>query len=149
MSAIRKLSGKLALGPVRHTSSFEVYNHIRVGNDYHSYVKIPGALSTLLRDGQQCTLWMTPLEIPTPFFFKSKACIVYAAEVDGVIHNVTDQVAKGWTGAKWLMVAALILATFVTFFIFIWPLFLINSFRMALVNLPLEEMRRDPGRAPA
>lgn len=144
MSKIQKLTGTLALGPVRHTHNFEIYNNIRVGNDYLAYVKMPGAISTLLRDGQRCTLWVARLEIPTPFFIKSKTYIVYAAEVDGQIHNVADEVARGWSSAKWLLVGALLLCTFVTLLMWIWVLFLINSFRLALVNLPIEEMRRDP-----
>lgn len=143
-SKIQKLTGTLALGSLRHTHDFEIYSHLRVGNDFLKYVKIPGVLATLLHDGKHCTLWVATLEIPTPFFIKSKTYVVYAAEVDGHIHNVADQVAQGWSSAKWLLVGALLLCTFVTFLMYIWPLFLINSFRLALLDLPANEMRREP-----
>lgn len=143
-SKIQKLAGTLTLGPLRHTHDFEIYSHLRVGDDFMTHVKIPGVLATLLRDGKRCTLWVATLEIPTPLFFKSKTYIVYAVEVDGQVHNVADQVARGWSSAKWLLVGALLLCTLATFLMFIWPLFLINSFRMALVDLPVDEMRREP-----
>lgn len=141
---IQKLTGTLAYGPGKHTKTFEIYDHVRVGNHYLAHVKIPGILATLLRDGRPCTLWVAELNIPTPFLFKSKTYIVYAVEANGEIHNATEETKRGWSTAKWLTVGALLVATLVTLLMYIWPFFLINSFRMALVDLPIEEMRREP-----
>ena len=145
MSTIRKLSGRVAWGSVRHTHNFEVCTYARIGNDYLSYVKVPGHLATLLRDGVEATVWVAMLKIPMPWLFSSKAWVVYAAKVDGKIYNFADETRQEWGKAKFWQGSALTVATIVTV---LFPplslLLLINAIRLTFTNLPVDEMRREP-----
>lgn len=146
MSAIMKLSGSLALGPGKQDTNSSVHRWIRVGSDFINYqVKIPLALASLLREGQHYnSIWLARVYVPTPLLCKTTVYMVYAIERDGVLHNAVEDAVRSWRTYKWLLVVGLLACTFVTLLLYIWPLFLINSFRMALANLPIEEMRREP-----
>lgn len=145
MSMIRKLTGTLALGPVRHNKGAEiVYNYIRVGDAFIKKVKIPGVLDSLLRNGRSCTLWVATIRTPTPFLFKTEIHVVYAVAVDGVIHKAIEEVRRGWTGGKWLGVLALLGVGAATILLYIGLLFWINAIRLSFVELPLDEMRGEP-----
>lgn len=144
MSDVQKLTGTLILGPVRHDKSSDIFNYLRVGDVYLKNVKIPGVLATLLRNGQICTLWVATINTPTPFLFKTKIYVVYAVEVAGVIHKAIDDVKRGWTTGKWMTVLVLLGVGGVTIIFYIGLLFWINAIRLSFVELPLEEMQRDP-----
>ena len=143
---IKKITGVLTLGPLkRHDRVDTIYRYIRIADAYMEQVKIPGVLNSLLRNGAICTLWVATINTPTPFFFKTKIHVVYAVEINGTVHKAIDEVQRGWTSAKCLMVAMLMWVGFVTILLYIGLLFWINAFRLSFVELPLEEMRREPG----
>ena len=142
---IKKITGVLTLGPLKRQDQVDIiYRYIRIGDAYMEQVKIPGVLNSLLRNGATCTLWVATINTPTPFFFKTKIHVVYAVEINGTVHKAIDEVQRGWTSAKWLMVAMLMGVGFVTILLYIGLLFWINAFRLSFVELPLEEMRREP-----
>lgn len=144
MSAIQKVSGTLTMGPAKRDRMDAICDFIRVGGTYLEKVKIPGVLDSLLRNGQTCTLWVATIKTPTPFLFSTKIHVVYAAEIGGVIYKAIDEVKRGWTGGKWLMVAMLAMIGLFTMLLYIGILFWINAIRLSFVELPLDEMRREP-----
>ena len=145
MSAIQKISGVLALGPVRRDRADSIYNYVRIGADYFERVKIPARLDSLLRSGEYCTVWVAMIRTPSPFFYRTRIYVVYAVEVEGVVHSAIDEVARGWAGVKWLMVLVLLGVGALTILLYIGLLFWIQAVRLSFVELPLKEMRREPG----
>lgn len=144
MSAVQKVSGPLTLGPARHNQAAAIYRYIRVGSAYLERVKIPGILNSLLRNGAVCTLWVTTIKTPTPFLFRTEIRVVYAVEINGKVHRAIEEVQRGWTGAKWLTVFALLAIGAGTILLYIGLLFWIAAVRLSFVELPLEEMHREP-----
>ena len=124
-----------------------VYNYVRIGADYFERVKVPGRLDSLLHSGKFCTVWVATIRTPSPFFYRTRIHVVYAVEVDGAIHRAVEEVARGWTGGKWLMVLLLLGVGAATILIYIGFLFFIQAIRLSFVELPLKEMRREPGLA--
>ncbi len=146
MGEVQKISGILTLGPAKRDRMDSVYNYVRIGADYFERVKIPGRLDSLLQSGKYCTVWVATIRTPSPFFYKTRINVVYAVEtVDGVIHQAIDEVARGWTGGKWLMVLVLLGVGAATILLYIGLLFWIQAVRLSFVELPLKEMRREPG----
>lgn len=144
MSAIQKITGPLTQGPSRQDRADTVYKHIRVGGTFLKAVKVPAVLDSLLRNGAACTMWVATINTPTPFLFKTQIHVVYAVEVSGVVYRAIEEVKRGWTTGKWLAVLVLLGIGVVTIFIYIGVLFWICAFRLSFVQLPLEEMRREP-----
>lgn len=146
MGVIQKLIGPLTLGPARHDKSAEIYNYIRVGGVFLKNVKIPGVLATLLLNGMACTLWVATIRTPTPFLFQTNIYVVYAVGVGGKVYKAVDEVKRGWTGAKWLTVISFVGVGFVTMpLLGLGLLFWINAVRLPFADLPIDEMRREPG----
>ena len=145
MSAVQKLSGTLIVGPTKQDNRADtVYEYIRVGGAYLERVKIPGVLNSLLRDGAPCTLWVATIKTPSPFFYSTEIRVVYAVESGGIVHKAVKEVSRGWTSGKWLSVAMLTMVGFATILLYIGVLFWINAVRLSFVELPLDEMRREP-----
>lgn len=146
MSNIQKITGTLALGPVRRgkEGSEIIYNYIRVGDVFIKAVKIPGMLDSLLKNGESCTLWVATIKTPTPFLFKTEIHMVYAVAVGGVVYKAIDEVRRGWAGGKWLTVIALLGVGAATILLYIGLLFWINAIRLSFVELPLDEMGKEP-----
>lgn len=145
MSAVQKITGTLTMGPAKRDRTDAICSYIRVGDTYLEKVKVPGILESLLRNGETCTLWVATLKTPTPFLFSTEIRVVYAVEIDGAVHKAIEEVRSGWTGAKWLMVLLLLGVGVVTILLYIGLLFWINAIRLSFVELPLDEMRREPG----
>lgn len=107
-----------------------------------------GVLNSLLRNGAPCTLWVATFKTPSPFFYSTEIRVVYAVEIDGVvhkaIHKAIKEVARGWTSGKWITVAMLAMIGLFTILLYIGILFWINAIRLSFVELPLDEMRREP-----
>jgi hypothetical protein len=146
MNRIEKLSGRLALGPVEAGKSGEFYDFMRVGTAHLKRVKVIGELATLLRDGQQCTVWVARVKVPSPFFFSTETVILYAVEVDGTIYKAVDEVGRSWNASRaWeaflLAVVGLVTLPLAGIGLLLW----INAARLAGSVLPIEEMRREPG----
>lgn len=145
MSAIQKVSGTLTMGPTKQDNRVDtVYEYIRVGSAYLERVKIPGILNSLLRNGAPCTLWVATFKTPSPFFYSTEIRVVYAVEIGGVVHKAIKEVSRGWTSGKWLTVAMLAMVGLFTMLLYIGVLFWINAIRLSFVELPLDEMRREP-----
>ena len=143
-SMIQKLTGTLALGPVQYGGSVAVYESMRVGKTYLKAVKVVGQLDTLLRNGEDCTLWVATIRTPTPFLFKRNIYMVYAVEVDGVVHQAIDVVRREWTTSKIFTFLTLFGVGIPTMFLFgMGLLFWINAVRLPFAQLPLAEMRCD------
>lgn len=150
MSSVQKISGTLTMGPTKQDNKVDtVYDYIRVGSAYLERVKIPGILNSLLRNGTPCTLWVATFKTPTPFFFRQEIRVVYAVEIDGIVHKAIEEVKRGWATGKWLTVAMLAMIGLGTILLYIGILFWINAIRLSFVELPLSEMRREPGEAKA
>lgn len=145
MGEVLKISGILTLGPAKRDRIDTVYSYVRVGADYFERVKIPGRLDSLLRSGKFCTVWVATIRTPSPFFYRTRIHVVYAVEIDGVIHRAIDEVARGWTGGKYLTVLVLLGVGAATILLYIGLLFWIQAVRLSFVELPLKEMRREPG----
>ncbi|MFT3849904.1 MAG: hypothetical protein QM739_14890 [Propionivibrio sp.] len=145
MDAVQKVVGVLTFGPAKRDRIDTVYSYVRIGADYFERVKIPGRLDSLLQSGKFCTVWVATLRTPSPFFYRTRIHVVYAVEVDGVVHRAVDEVARGWTGAKWLLVLVLLGVGAATILLYIGFLFWIQAIRLSFVELPLKEMRREPG----
>lgn len=145
MSAIQKVSGTLTMGPTKQDNRVDtVYEYIRVGSAYLERVKIPGILNSLLRNGAPCTLWVATFKTPSPFFYSTEIRVVYAVEIGGVVHKAIKEVSRGWTSGKWITVAMLAMIGLFTMLLYIGILFWINAIRLSFVELPLDEMRREP-----
>lgn len=145
MSAIQKVSGTLTMGPTKQDNRVDtVYEYIRVGSAYLERVKIPGVLNSLLRNGAPCTLWVATFKTPSPFFYSTEIRVVYAVEIGGVVHKAIKEVSRGWTSGKWITVAMLAMIGLFTMLLYIGILFWINAIRLSFVELPLDEMRREP-----
>lgn len=146
MSKVEKLSGRLALGPVEAGKSSEFYDFMRVGTAHLKRVKVVGELATLLRDGQQCTLWVATVKVPTPLFFSTETAILYAIEVDGMLYKAVDESNRHWNGARAWNAFLLFVAGFPTMFLAGFGLLLwINALRLMIgSSLPVEEMRGEP-----
>lgn len=144
MSAVQKATGALILGPTKRDRTDAICAYIRVGDTYLEKVKIPGVLESLLRNGLACTLWVATIKTPTPFLFSREIRVVYAVEINGVVHKAIEEVRRGWTGSKWLMVLLLLGVGAVTILLYIGLLFWINAIRLSFVELPLDEMQRQP-----
>lgn len=144
-SAVQKITGILTMGPAKQDNKVDtVYEYIRVGNVYLEQVKVPGVLNSLLCNSVVCTMWVATIKTPTPFFFKTKIHVVYALEVDGTVHKAIEEVQRGWTSGKWLAVAMLMMVGLATILLYIGLLFWIQAIRLIRLELPLDEMRRDP-----
>jgi hypothetical protein len=145
MSAIQKVSGTLTMGPTKQDNRVDtVYEYIRVGSAYLERVKIPGILNSLLRNGAPCTLWVATFKTPSPFFYSTEIRVVYAVEIGGVVHKAIKEVSRGWTSGKWITVAMLAMVGLFTILLYIGILFWINAIRLSFVELPIDEMRREP-----
>lgn len=144
MSSTQKLTGALALGPVRYAREVAVYESMRVGATYLKAVKVVGQLDTLLRNGEDCTLWVATIRTPTPFLFKRNICMVYAVEdATGVVHQAIDEVRRDWTTSRILTFFILFGAGVPTMFMFgLGLLFWINALRLPFATLP-DQMRCD------
>lgn len=141
-SMVQKLTGALALGPVQHGGSVAVYESMRVGSTYLKAVKVIGQLDTLLRSGEGCTLWVATIRTPTPFLFKRNIYMVYAVEVDGVMHRAVEECRKDWNASRILTFFMLFGAGIPTMLLGgIGLLFWINALRLPFARLPLDEMR--------
>lgn len=145
MSAVQKISGRLALGESTQDRTSTNYRYVRVGDTVLKTVKVPIELDSLLRDGSDCTLWVAAVDLPTPLLFKTRVYVVYAAEIGGRIYAAIEEVKRGWTGAKWLLAAALGALGLLTLLGYVGILFLVNAVRMSFVELPIDEMQREPG----
>ncbi len=142
MSATQKLTGTLALGPVKYEKVAAVYDYMRVGSTYLKSVKVIGTLATLLRNGEDCTLWVATIRTPTPWFAKANIYMVYAVEIDGVVHQAIDEVRREWTISKTFTFIILFGAGFPTMFLAgIGLLLWINALRLIFAKLPIEAMR--------
>lgn len=145
MSAIQKITGTLTMGPAKQDNKVDtIYEYIRVGSAYLERVKIPGVLNSLLRNGTPCTLWVATFKTPSPFFYSTEIRVVYAVEIDGIVHKAIKEVSRGWTSGKWITVAMLAMIGLFTILLYIGVLFWINAIRLSFVDLPLDEMRREP-----
>lgn len=141
---VQKLTGTLALGPVQYGGSVAVYESMRAGATYLKAVKVVGQLDTLLRNGENCTLWVATIRTPTPFLFKRNIYMVYAVEVDGVVHQAIDVVRREWTSSKIFTFLTLFGVGIPTMFLFgMGVFFWINAARLPFAQLPLAEMRCD------
>jgi len=144
MSSTQKLTGALALGPVRYAREVAVYESMRVCATYLKAVKVVGQLDTLLRNGEDCTLWVATIRTPTPFLFKRNIYMVYAVEIDGVVHQAIEEVRREWTTSKIFGFLSLFGVGIPTMFMFgLGLLFWINAARLPFAQLPLAEMRCD------
>ena len=142
-TSTQKLTGTLALGPVQYGGSVAVYESLRVGKTYLKAVKVVGQLDTLLRNGENCTLWVATIRTPTPFLFKRNIYMVYAVEVDGVVHQAIDVVRREWTSSKIFTFLTLFGVGIPTMFLFgMGLLFWINALRLPFATLP-DQMRCD------
>ena len=108
-------------------------------------VKIPYELSSLLREGQGCTVWVATIKMPTPLFFSATIRIVYAVEVDGKLHKAVNEVARGLRAEKLWLAGGLGVVGLFTILLYVGFLFWIAAVRMLAVDLPLDDMRREPG----
>lgn len=144
MSAVQKISGRLALGESTQDRTSTNYRYVRVGDAVLKTVKVPVELDSLLRDGADCTLWVAAIDLPTPLFFKTRIYVVYAVEIGGRICKAIDEVRRGWVGGKWLLAAGLGALGLLTLLGYVGILFLVNAVRMSFVELPMEEMQREP-----
>lgn len=145
MSAIQKITGTLTMGPAKQDNKVDtIYEYIRVGGAYLERVKIPGILNSLLRNGTPCTLWVATFKTPSPFFYSTEIRVVYAVELNGIVHKAIKEVERGWTSGKWVAVASLAMIGLFTILLYIGVLFWINAIRLSFVELPLEDMRREP-----
>lgn len=145
MGAIQKVSGTLTMGPTKQDNRVDtVYEYIRVGSAYLERVKIPGILNSLLRNGAPCTLWVATFKTPSPFFYSTEIRVVYAVEAGGIVHKAIEEVRRGWNSGKLITIAMLIMIGLFTIILYIGILFWINAIRLAFVELPLDEMRREP-----
>lgn len=145
MSAIQKITGTLTMGPAKQDNKVDtIYEYIRVGSAYLERVKIPGVLNSLLRNGTPCTLWVATFKTPSPFFYSTEIRVVYAVEIDGIVHKAIKEVSRGRTSGKWITVAMLAMIGLFTILLYIGVLFWINAIRLSFVELPLEDMRREP-----
>ncbi len=141
-SMVQKLTGILSLGPVQHGGAVAVYESMRVGATYLKAVKVVGQLDTLLRNGENCTLWVATIRTPTPWLFKRNIYMVYAVEVDGVVHRSVEECRKDWNASRILSFFILFFAGIPTMFLGgIGLLFWINAVRLPFARLPLNEMR--------
>jgi hypothetical protein len=145
MNRIEKLSGRLALGPVEAGKSGEYYDFMRVGGTHLKRVKVIAELATLLRDGQQCTVWVARVKVPSPFFFSTETVVLYAIEVDGTIYKAVEEARQNWNisrgwNAFMLGVVGLVTLPLAGIGLLLW----INAARLAGSALPMEEMRREP-----
>lgn len=145
MSAIQKITGTLTMGPAKQDNKVDtIYEYIRVGSAYLERVNIPGILNSLLRNGTPCTLWVATFKTPSPFFYSTEIRVVYAVELNGIVHKAIKEVERGWTSGKWVAVASLAMIGLFTILLYIGVLFWINAIRLSFVELPLEDMRREP-----
>ena len=70
--------------------------------------------------------------------------MVYAVEVDGVVHQAIDVVRREWTTSKIFTFLTLFGVGIPTMFLFgMGLLFWINAVRLPFAQLPLAEMRCD------
>lgn len=141
--AVRKVSGLVTLGPVKFDKGDAIYKFIRVGDAFLKDVRVPGVLSSLLKEGDSVSLWVAVFKVPTLFLVKAERLFVFAAQVGGVTHNAIDEVARGWTTAKWLAVFIFIFIGSVTLLLYIGLLFFIAAIRLSFTELPLREMRKE------
>lgn len=146
MCAVKKNSGHLALGSVRHDQSADFYDFLRVGATALKRVKIVGDLAPLLRDGERCTVWVVSIKVPTPLFFSTETNVIYAIEVDGVLYKAVEETRKHWNSARAWQAFMLAVAGVPTILLAgIGVLLWINSIRLAFGSgLPVDEMRGDP-----
>lgn len=141
--AVRKVSGLVTLGPVKFDKGDAIYKFIRVGDAFLKDVRVPGVLSSLLKEGDSVSLWVAVFKAPTLFLVKAERLFVFAAQVGGVMHNAIDEVARGWTGAKWLGVMVFLGVGAVTLIMYVGILFFILAVRLSFTELPLREMRKE------
>ena len=134
----------LSLGPSKHEKAAVIYGYIRVGTIYLENVKIVGQLATLLRNGEDCTLWVVGINTPTPFLFKKKIHMVYAVKLGDVVHRAIEEVRREWDSSRMFTFSVLFGVGALTLIMYIGLLFWINAIRLFFIPLPLEEMQRDP-----
>ena len=144
MSSTQKLTGTLALGPVQYAREVAVYESMRVGAVYLKGVKVVGRLDTLLRNGEDCTLWLATIRTPTPFLFKREIFMIYAVEDStGMVHQAIDEVRRDWTTSRILTFFVLFGVGVPTMLMFgLGLLFWINALRLPFATLP-DQMRCD------
>lgn len=145
MSAVQKISGRLVLGEPAQERTATKYRYVRVGDAVLKTVKIPVELDSLLREGQACTVWVATIKMPTPLFFSATVRIVYAVEVDGKLHQAVDEVVRGVRAEKLWLAGGLGVVGLFTILLYVGFLFWIAAVRMLMVDLPLDEIRREPG----
>lgn len=140
--SVQKISGVLSLGPVKHEKAAAVYDYMRVGSAHLKSVKVVGQLATLLRNGEECTLWVATIRTPTPFLYKTEIHMVFAVERDAVVHQAIEEIQREWTLSKTFAFFTLFGVGFPTIFLAgLGLLFWINALRLVFVKLPLEQMR--------
>lgn len=146
MSTVEKISGRLALGAVRHGQDADFYDFMRISSTHLKRVKIVGELAPLLRDGENCTVWVAKVKVPTPLFFSTMTNVIYAIEVDGTLYKAVDDTRRHWNGARFVQAFVLAIAG-VPFMLLggLGLLFWINAVRLMIgAGLPVEKMREEP-----
>lgn len=142
LDSVQKITGALSLGPVKHEKAAAVYEYMRVGSVHLKSVKIIGQLATLLKNGEDCTLWVATIRTPTPFLYKTEIHMVFAVERDGVVHQAIEEIQREWTLSKTFTFFTLLGVGFPTIFLAgLGLLFWINALRLIFVKLPIEQMR--------
>ncbi|BBN88858.1 hypothetical protein [Azospira sp. I09] len=146
MSAVEKISGRLALGAVQHGQAADFYGFMRVGSIHLKRVKIVGELAPLLRDGEICTVWVARVKVPTPLFFSTVTSVIYAIEVEGTLYKAVEETRRYWNGSRAWQAFMLAIAGFPTMFLVGLGLLLwINAVRLMVGSgLPVEKMRGEP-----
>lgn len=150
LDSVQKITGALSLGPVKHEKAAAVYEYMRVGSTHLKNVKIIGQLATLLKNGEDCTLWVVTIRTPTPFLYKTEIHMVFAVECNGVVHQAIEEIQREWTLSKTFTFFTLLGVGFPTIFLAgLGLLFWINALRLVFVKLPIEQMRAAILQAPA
>lgn len=146
MSTVEKISGRLALGAVQPGRDADFYDFMRVGATHLKRVKVVGELAPLLRDGENCTVWVARAKVPTPLFFSTVTNVIYAIEVGGTLYKAVEETRRHWNGARAWQAFMLAVAGVPTIFLAgIGLLLWINAVRlMTEAGLPLSEMQGEP-----
>ncbi len=146
MSNVEKISGRLALGAVKHGQDADFYDFMRVGVTHLKKVKVVGELAPLLRDGDHYTVWLVRVKVPTPLLFSTVTTVVYAIEVDGTLYKAVEEARRHWNGARAWNAFFLTVAGFPTMFLAgVGLLLWINAVRLMVGSgLPIEKMRGEP-----
>ncbi len=146
MSAVEKISGRLALGAVQHGQAADFYDFLRVGSTHLKRVKVVGELAPLLRDGESCTVWVARAKVPTPLFFSTVTSVIYAIEVGGTLYKAVEETRRHWNGARAWQAFMLAVAGVPTIFLAgIGLLLWINAVRLMIeAGLPISDMQGEP-----